>query len=112
MQVVHTILTRGSVGTQDVLGHLLLHSQPVGVRPFLHHQGDGCAHVDHQEALSSLTLRLVTPRDLLGSNADGDVWLVSWLLLGFSWLRPQLGHLEPAHRHTHLLDDEGIGCLW
>ena len=84
----------------------------MGVHPLLHQQGDGRTRVNHQEALSSLALRLVTPRDLPRSNADGDVWLVSWLLLGFSRLRPWLGRLEPAHRHTYLLDDEGIGRLW
>ena len=66
--------------------------------------------VNHHEALSSLAPGLVTPCDLPGSNTDGDVWLMSWLLLGFGWLRPQLGHLEPARRHTYLLDDQGIGC--
>ena len=60
----------------------------MGVRPLLCQQGDGCAHFDYQEALSSLTLRLVTPHDLLGSNTDGEVWLVSQLLLGLGWLRP------------------------
>ena len=84
----------------------------MGVRLLLHQQSDGCTCVDHQEALSGLALRLVTPRDLSRSNTDGDVWLISWLLLGFGRLRPQLGHLEPACRHTYLLDDEGIGRLW
>ena len=41
-----------------------------------------------------------------------EVWLVSQLLLGFSRLRPWLGHLEPARRHTYLLDDQGVGRLW
>ena len=45
--------------------------------------------------LRGLALGLVTPRDLPRSNADGDVWLVPWLLLGFGWLRAQLGRLEP-----------------
>ena len=51
---------------------------------------------------------LITPSDLPGSNADGDIWLMSLLCLGFSWLRPWLGYLEPAHRHTYLLYDEGV----
>ena len=84
----------------------------MGIHPLLCQQGDGRTHVNHQEALSSLALGLVTPHDLPGSNADGDVWLVSWLLLGFGQLRPWLGHLEPAHRHLYLLDEKGIGCLW
>ena len=100
---------RSSVGTRDVLGRLFSHGQPVGVRPLLGQQGDGRSSVDHQEALGGLALGLVTPRDLPRSNADGDVWLVSWLLLGFSRLRAQLSHLEPPGRHTYLLDDEGIG---
>ena len=52
-----------SVDARDVLGRLLLHGQPVGVRLLLCQQGDGCAHVNYQEALSSLALRLVTPCD-------------------------------------------------
>ena len=35
--------------------------------------------------------------------------MISLLLLGFGQLRPWLGCLEPAHRHTYLLDDQGIG---
>ena len=83
----------------------------MGIRPILGQQGDGRTRVNHQEALSGLALGLVTPHDLPRSNADRDVWLMSWLLLGFGWLRPQLGHLEPACRHAYLLDDEGIGRL-
>ena len=60
----------------------------MGIRPLLHQQGDGHVRVNDQEAFSSLAPRLVTPRDLPGSNTDGDVWLVSQLLLGFGWLRP------------------------
>ena len=100
-----------AVGTQDVLSCLLLHGQPMGVCPLLHQQGDGPVLVNHHEALSSLTPGLVTPHDLPGSNTDGDVWLISLLLLGFGQLRPQLGRLEPARRHTYLLDDQGIRCL-
>ena len=81
----------------------------MGFHLLLHQQGDGRAHVDHQEAFSSLAPRLVTPRDLPGSNTDGDVWLMSLLLLGFGRLRPRLGRLEPAHKHTYLLNDQGIG---
>ena len=77
----------------------------MGIRPLLCQQGDGHAHVDHQEALSSFALGIVTLYDLPGSNADREVWLVSWLLLGFGQLRPQLGCLESAHRHKYLLDD-------
>ena len=88
-------LDHSSVGTRDILGHLLSHRQPVGIRPLRGQQGDGRSHVNHQEAFSGLALGLVTPRDLLRSNADGDVWLVSWLLLGFGRLRAQLGCLEP-----------------
>ena len=58
----------------------------MGVRPLLGQQSDGRSGVDHQEALRGLALGLVTPRDLPRSNADGDVWLVPWLLLGFGWL--------------------------
>ena len=85
-----------SVGAQDVLGLLLSHGQPVGIRPLLGQQGDGCSGVNHQEAVSGLALGLVTPCDLPRSNADGDVWLMSWLLLGIGWLRPWLGRPEPA----------------
>ena len=52
----------------------------MGICLLLYQQGDGHAHVNHQEALSGLALRLVTPHDLPGGNADGDVWLVSQLL--------------------------------
>ena len=83
----------------------------MGICLLLGQQGDGRACVDHQEALSGLALGLVVPRDLPRSYADGDVWLMSWLLLGFGWLRPWLGRLEPARRHTHLLYDEGVGRL-
>ena len=100
-----------SIGARDILGCLFLHGQPVGIRPLLHQQGDGHPRVNYQEAFSSLAPRLVTPRDLPGSNTDGDVWLVSRLLLGFGWLRPQLGRLKPARRHTYLLDDQGVGHL-
>ena len=80
-------LDRSSVGARDILGRLFLNGQPVGVRPLLGQQSDGRSGVDHQEALSGLALGLVTPCDLPRSNADGDVWLVPWLLLGFGWLR-------------------------
>ena len=100
-------LDHSSIGARDILGRLLSHGQPVGIHPLLGQQGDGCTRVNHQEALSGLALGLVTPCDLPRSNADRDVWLMSWLLLGFGWLRPRLGHLEPARRHTYLLDDEG-----
>ena len=83
----------------------------MGIRPLLGQQSDGCSGVDHQEALRGLALGLVTPSDLPRSNADGDVWLVPWLLLGFGWLGAWLGRLEPSGRHTYLLDDEGIGRL-
>ena len=104
-------LDRCSIGARDVLGRLLLHGQPVGIHPLLHQQGDGCTHVDHQEALSSLAPGLVTPCDLPGNNADGGVWLVSQLLQSFGWYRPSLARLEPAHRHTYQLDDQGVGRL-
>ena len=87
---------RSSVGAQDILGRLLSHRQPVGVHPLLGQQGDGRSRVNYQEALSGLALGLVTPRDLPRSNADGDVWLVPWLLLGFGRLRARLSHLEPT----------------
>ena len=32
-----------AIGTRDVLGCLLLHGQPMGIRPLLHQQGDGHA---------------------------------------------------------------------
>ena len=80
----------------------------MGIYPLLHQQSGGHACVDHHEAFSGLTPGLVTPHDLLGSNTDGDVWLISLLLLGFSWFRPWLGCLEPARRHIYLLDDQGI----
>ena len=67
----------------------------MGVRPLLGQQSDGRSGVDHQEALSGLALGLVTPSDLPRSNADGDVWLVPWLLLSFGWLSARLGCLEP-----------------
>ena len=57
------------------------------VRPLFGQQGDGRSRVNHQEALSGLALGLVTPSNLPRSNADGDVWLMSWLLLGFGRLR-------------------------
>ena len=87
---------RSSIGARDILGRLFSNGQPVGVRPLLGQQGDGRSCVDHQEALSGLALGLVTPRDLPRSNADGDVWLVPWLLLGFGRLRARLGRLEPT----------------
>ena len=65
--------------------------------------------VNHHEALNSLVPGLVPPHDLPGSNIDGDVWLMSLLLLGFGRLKPQLGRLEPARRHMYLLADQGIG---
>ena len=98
-----------AVGTQDVLGRLLIHGQAMGIRPLINQQGDGHAHVNYHQALSSLAPELITPYDLPGSNTDGEVWLIS-LLLSFGWLRPWLGCLEPACRHTYLLDDQGIGC--
>ena len=81
-------LNRCAIGARDILGCLLLYGQAMGVHPLLHQQGDGRTRVDHHEALSSLTPGLVTPHDLPGSNTDGDVWLISWLLLGFNQLRP------------------------
>ena len=96
-----------SIGTQDILSCLLLHGQAVGVCS-LHQQGDGRTHLDHHEAFSGLAPGLVTPHDLPESNTDGDVWLMSLLLLGFGQISPWLGHLKPVHRHTYLLDDEGI----
>ena len=104
MLVVPTILTAVPLAP-DILSCLLLHGQPMGMCPLLHQQGDGRTRVNHQEALSSLALRLVTPHNLPGSNADGEVWLVSRLLLGLGWLRTWLDCLEPACRHTYLLDD-------
>ena len=104
-------LDRSSVGARDILGRLFLNGQPVGVRPLLGQQSDGRSGVNHQEALSGLALGLVTPRDLPRSNADGDVWLVPWLLLGFGWLRAWLSRLEPSRWHAYLLDDEGVGRL-
>ena len=86
---------RSPIGARDILGRLFPNGQPVGVHPLLGQQGDGCSGVNHQEALSGLALGLVTPHDLPRSNADRDVWLVPWLLLGFSWLRVWLGRLEP-----------------
>ena len=88
-------LDRSSVGARDILCRLFLNGQPMGVRPLLGQQSDGHYGVDHQEALTDLALGLVTPRDLPRSNADGDVWLVPWLFLGFGWLRARLSHLEP-----------------
>ena len=61
---------RSSIGARDILSRLLSYGQPVGVRPLLGQQGDGHSGVNHQEALSGLALGLVTPRDLLRSNAD------------------------------------------
>ena len=37
--------------------------------------------------------------------------LMLLLLSGFSWLKPHLGHLEPAYRHMYLFDDQGIRHL-
>ena len=104
-------LDRSSVGARDILSRLLSDGQPVGVRPLLGQQGDGRSRIDHQEALTGFALGLVTPRDLPRSNADGDVWLMSWLLLGFGQLRAWLGRLEPPRRHTYLLYYKGIGRL-
>ena len=109
MLVIPSILT--AVGTQDVLSHLILYGQPMGIHPLPHQQGDSCTRINHHEALSSLAPGLVTPCNLPGSNADGDVWLMSLLLLGFGRFRPQLGRLEPTRRHMYLLDDQGIGHL-
>ena len=105
-------LDHSSIGTRDILGRLFSHGQPVGVRPLLGQQGDGRSGVNHQEALRRLALGLVTPRDLPRSNADRDVWLVSWLLLGFCRIRARLSRLEPSGRHAYLLYDEGVGRLW
>ena len=88
-------LDRSSICARDILGRLFLNGQPMGIRPLLGQQSDGCSGIDHQEALRGLALRLVTPRDLPRSNTDRDVWLVPWLLLGFGWLRVRLGRLEP-----------------
>ena len=104
-------LDHSAIGAQDVLGRLLLQGQPMCVCPLLHQQGDGHAGVNHHEALSSLAPGLVTPRDLTRSNADRDVWLMSWLLLGFGQLRPWLGCPKPDHRHMYLPDDQGVGHL-
>ena len=57
-------LDRSSVGTRDILGHLFLNGQPVGVCPLLGQQSNGRSGVDHQEALRGLALGLVTPRGL------------------------------------------------
>ena len=80
----------------------------MGICPLLHQQSDGHTRVDKHKALSGLAPGLITPRDLPGSKADRDIWLMSLLCLGFSWLRLWLGHLEPAGRHTYLLYDESI----
>ena len=66
-------LNRSFVGTRDILGRLFSHGQPVGIHPLLGQQGDGRSGVDHQEALCSLALGPVTPRDLPRSNTDRDV---------------------------------------
>ena len=104
-------LDRSSVGTRDILGRFFSHGQPVGICPLLGQQGDGHSGVDHQEALCGFALGLVTPCDLPRSNADGDVWFVPWLLLGFGRLRARLGCLEPPRGHAYLLYDQGIGRL-
>ena len=111
MLVIPIILTAVPLAPEIYSACLLSHGQPMGIRPLLGQQGDGRSHVNHQEALSGLALGLVTPRDLPRSNADGDVWLMSWLLLGFGRLRARLGHLEPTRRHMYLLYDKGIGRL-
>ena len=64
--------------------------------------------INHHEALSGLTPGLITPRDLPGSNTDGDIQLMLLLYSGFGQLRLQLGHLELVRMHTYLLYDEGI----
>ena len=84
-----------SVGARDILGCLFPNGQPVGIHPLLGQQGDGPSCANHQEALRSLALGLITPHDLPRSNADRDVWLVPWLLLGFGRLRAWLSRLEP-----------------
>ena len=111
MLVVPTILTAVPLVPEMYSATFSFTVKAVGVCPLLCQQGDGHAHVDHHEAFSGLAPGLVTPCDLPGSNTDGDVWLISLLLLGFGQLRPRLGHLEPAHRHTYLLDDQGIRRL-
>ena len=88
----------------------------MGIYPLLCQQGNGHARVDHYEAFSGLAPGLITPRDLPRSNADGDVRFML-LLLSFSWLRLQFGRLEPARRHTYLLDDWDVrrpkqGAWW
>ena len=101
----------GSIGTQDILCHLFLHCQPMNIHSFLYQQGDGHARVDHQEAFSGLTPRLVTPRDLPGSNADGEVWLVSRLLLGFAGSGHGLAALSlPVGIRTYLMT-RALGAL-
>ena len=55
----------------------------MGICPLLHQQGDGHPCVNHHEAFSGLAPGLITPRDLPGSNTDGDMWLMSLLHLGF-----------------------------
>ena len=80
----------------------------MGIHPPLHQKGNGQPHVDHHQALSGLSLGLVTPRDLPGCNTDEDMWLMLLLHPGFSQLRPQLGHLEPARGQTILFNDQDI----
>ena len=96
-----------TIGAQDILSRLFLHGQAVGVHPLLYQQGDGRARVAHHKAFSGLALGLVTLGDLPGSNAYGDVWLIS-LLLSFSRLRLWLRRLEPACRQMYLLDDQDV----
>ena len=80
----------------------------MGICPLLHQQGDGHACVNHHEALSGLFPGLITPCDLPGSNADGDIWLMSLLCLVFGRLRLQFSCLEPACRHMYLLYHKGV----
>ena len=63
-------------------------------------------------SFNGLAFGLVTPRNLPGCNTEGDVQLISWLLLGYGQLRPWLGHLEPTCRYMYILGDQGaLGSL-
>ena len=96
MLVVPIILTAVPLAPEIYSAAFSLTGSPWVSAHFLVSKVMAAPGVDHQEALSGLALGLVTPRDLPRSNADGDVWLVPWLLLGFGWLRARLSRLEPS----------------
>ena len=66
-------LDESAISTRDICGHLFLYGQTMGIHPLLYQKSDGRPCVDHHQALSGLTSRLITPHNLPWHNTKEEI---------------------------------------